>query len=201
MLALPLFLQLAVYGVTATVIGFALRFLWKHLKDQRARLLKVLWRPAKVGVLVFAIWILWELFLLTAIATDDGKTWLDALEECDDRFIWGECISDAHRAYFFPFLLPVLLLKAVMAGILVAFFLKMDPIVRRVIVAEKDEKTPRQTLRKRIANSIKSTRDSVSNKRKKLLGFRPWKIFGRRKKDDQSAPSAGKKQPARNQRK
>ena len=211
-------LKWVIIGITTTVAGLVLRFLWKHLKDQRDRLLEAYWRPAKVGLLVFAIWILWELFLPTMIDTDDGKIWLDALDKCDDRFIWDECISKAHMAYFFPSLLLVFLLKAAVAGMIAAFLLKIDSVVNRILTvahADTDTETPpKQTLKERIANSIKSTGDSISNKKKGIAGgirstrdsvsnmgkkvarFRPWKIFGKRKKDNQPVPSAEENQPA-----
>ena len=201
MFTLPLF-QLAIYGIAATVAGFALRYLWKHLKDQRVRLLDAYWRPAKVGLLVFSVWILWELFGSYMLDTTDSKTWLDALKECGPPFLessrLNRCRLHVHSAYFFPFLLPMLLLKAAVAGMIAAFVLKIDHVVNRILTdarADTGNKKPKQTLKERIANTAKSTRDSVSNKRKKLLGFRPWKIFGRRKKDAQSAPSADQAAP------
>ncbi len=190
-----LFLKFAISGIAATVAGLALRYLWKHLKDQRVRLLDAYWRPAKVGLLVFLVWILLELFGDYMLDTTDSKTWSDDLKKCGPPFLESlkldGCRLDAHLAYFFPFLLPVLLLKAAVAGMIAAFLLKIDPVVNRILTdarADTGKKKPKQTLKERIANTAKSTRDSVSNKRKKLLGFRPWKIFGRWKKDAQSAP-------------
>ena len=218
-----IFLKLVIYGITATVAGLALRFLWKHLKDQRIRLLEAYWRPVRVGLLVFAVWILWELFWLIRMETSDRQTWLDALEVCrvsdanPDIATTRNCGFNAHLVYF-PYLLALSILKAAVAGMLAASLLIIDPVVIRILTVARgdtDKKTPpKQTLRERIANSIKSTRVSVSNKKKgiannikstrdsvsnmgkKVVGFRPGNIFRRRKKDDQPTPSVEKKPPA-----
>ena len=170
-------LKWVIVGIVASVVGLALRSLWMYLKRQRVYLLNKYWRPVNVGLLVFVIWILWELFLLTAIATDDGKTWLDALGECDDRFIWGDCISNAHQNFFSLFLLSRLLLKAAVAGILAAILLKIDSVVIKILT------------------------DAHGDTGKKNDSGKPSRIgkwfarFRRRKSGDQSAPSAKKKPP------
>ena len=190
-------LKWVIVGIVASVVGLALRFLWKYLKRQRVYLLNKYWRPVNVGLLVFVIWVLWELFWLIMIATDDGKTWLSALDKCVDPleewFIWSECRFNAHMDLLFPFVLAQSLLKAAVAGILVAFFLKIDSVVNRILTdahgdtgKKKDNDDPLiKSARTAIGNTVKavgriatSARDSVG------------KIFRRRKKDNQPAPSA-----------
>ena len=214
-------LKWVIIGITTTVAGLALRFLWQHLKDQRDRLLEAYWRPAKVGLLVFAIWILWELLWFFMMGTDDKIDWLNELK-CAPPFAeshtWSGCRFKAHMAYFFLVLLPLSIPKAAVVGILAAILLIIDPVVIRILtVARGDtgtEKTPKQTLKERIgisikstrvsisnkrrgiANGIRSTRDSVSNMGKKVARFRPWKIFGKRKSKNQPVPSAEENQPA-----
>ena len=215
-----IFLKLVIYGITATVAGLALRFLWKHLKDQRIRLLKAYWRPVRVGLLVFAAWILWEMLWFYTIGINDKPDWAKILKGCGDNsegwFQFSFCGIYAHMAYFL-YLLALSIPKAAVVGILAAFLLKMDPVVNNILAIENDistNKKPKQTLKERIgssikstrvsisnkrkgiANGIKSTRDSVSNMGKKVVGFRPGNIFRRRKKDNPPAPSVEKKPPA-----
>ena len=213
-------LKLVIYGITASIFGLALRYLWKHLKDQRDRLLKAYWRPARVGLLVFAAWILWELLWFSLIGTDDKNNWEMALKKCDDPsegwYQFSLCRFKEHALYFL-YLLLLSIPKATVVGILAAFLLKMDPVVNNILAIENDistNKTPKQTLKERIgisigstrvsisnkrrgiANGIRSTRDSVSNMGKKVARFRPWKIFVKRKSKNQPVPSAEENQPA-----
>ena len=214
-------LKLVIYGITASIFGLALRYLWKHLKDQRIRLLKAYWRPARVGLLVFAIWILWEMLWFYTIGINEKPDWAKMLKGCGDNseeLSWFSfCGIYAHGLYFL-YLLVLSILKAAVVGILAAFLLKMDPVVKKILTvahADTDTETPpKQTLKERIANSIKSTRVSISNKRKGIAGgirstrdsvsnmgkkvarFRPWKIFGKRKSKNQPVPSAEENQPA-----
>ena len=187
MLALPLFLQLAIYGITATIVGLALRSLWKYLKNQRGRLLDVLWHPVRLGLLVFVVWILWEMLWFYTIGINDKPDWARILKGCGDNSeelsLFSFCGFYAHMAYFL-YLLALSIPKAAVVGILVAFFLKMDPIVRRIIATEKGK--PRK----------KNDNGEPSRIGKWFAGFRPGKIFRRQKKDNQPAPSAEKKQPA-----
>ena len=210
-------LKLVIYGITASIFGLALRYLWKHLKDQRDRLLKAYWRPARVGLLVFAAWILWELLWFYTIGINDKPDWAKILKGCGDNsegwYQFSFCGIYAHMAYFL-YLLALSIPKAAVVGILAAFLLKMDPVAKNIIATDNDKKPPKQTLKERIGSSIRSTRVSVSNKKKGIAGgirstrdsvsnmgkkvarFHPWKIFGKRKSKNQPVPSAEENQPA-----
>ena len=119
----------------AAVVWLAVKYLWPRLKKYQIQLLRAHWSPWKVGLLVFFIWMLVEIFV-SFVVFDIGD-WVskEVVLECDGELtpsVWGIC-NFAERALTVFFWLVLAFPQAALAGVIMALLLKADGGVRRTL--------------------------------------------------------------------